>query len=427
MVENVFKNRNFRLTFFGALVSNIGATFYSFATSFFILVLTNNNSFIQGIYLAVCGVVFGITSLFGGVLSDRFNKAKIMYICDYLKAIIIAIPAIFLFFNFDNTFILTLLFISGVLGNIVSAIFSPASASLLPMIIEEDQLQQGNAYFSILNSLQAIFGIVLAGILYSLLPIKFLFIVIASCYALSGLSEMFIKYEFVRSEVKLTVKQTFTDIKDGAKYMFTSNILMALISTIIFINFFFSPVESNFISYFIETDVATSSYLFDNIFKPEMWSSIISVCFGVSSLIAAFIISKKRQEESVARKLKFWLSVLPVVLILDTICYYFFVEKNPMLNYFLVSFCTLYFVIGISLTNFNIRITTKMLTIVDKDNLGKVNSLMSIGTQGLIPLASFLAGIVLRDLGSFYLLLICSIGLVIPVLLFVLNKHINEL
>ena len=33
-MENVFKNRNYRLTCFGALVSNVGAMFYSFAVRF---------------------------------------------------------------------------------------------------------------------------------------------------------------------------------------------------------------------------------------------------------------------------------------------------------------------------------------------------------------------------------------------------------
>ena len=43
-MENVFKNKNFVLSFFGGLVSNIGAIFYSFAVSFYILDITGNNA-----------------------------------------------------------------------------------------------------------------------------------------------------------------------------------------------------------------------------------------------------------------------------------------------------------------------------------------------------------------------------------------------
>ena len=45
-----------------------------------ILKITDNNALIQGLYLAVGGIVFCVVTLFGGVISDRFNKAKIMYI-----------------------------------------------------------------------------------------------------------------------------------------------------------------------------------------------------------------------------------------------------------------------------------------------------------------------------------------------------------
>ncbi len=54
--ENVFSNRNFRLVFLGALVSELGALLYSFAVSFYILEISGNSAFLQGLYLALCGV-----------------------------------------------------------------------------------------------------------------------------------------------------------------------------------------------------------------------------------------------------------------------------------------------------------------------------------------------------------------------------------
>ena len=81
--ENVFYNRNFRLVFLGALVSELGALLYSFAVSFYILQISGNNAFLQGLYLALCSVAMLLFTPVGGVLGDRFSKAKIMYICDF--------------------------------------------------------------------------------------------------------------------------------------------------------------------------------------------------------------------------------------------------------------------------------------------------------------------------------------------------------
>ena len=62
-VRNVFTNKNFVLAFLGAFVSNMGNILYSFAVSFYILYLTNNNALIQGLYLATGGIVFTIVVL----------------------------------------------------------------------------------------------------------------------------------------------------------------------------------------------------------------------------------------------------------------------------------------------------------------------------------------------------------------------------
>ena len=62
-MQNVFRNKNFVLIFLGALVSNIVRLFYSFAVSYWILDITNNNAIIQGAYLGVCVITFVLFSL----------------------------------------------------------------------------------------------------------------------------------------------------------------------------------------------------------------------------------------------------------------------------------------------------------------------------------------------------------------------------
>lgn len=58
---------------------------YSFAVSFYILEISGSNAFLQGLYLAVCGVVMLVFTPLGGVLGDRYSKSRIMYLCDYGK------------------------------------------------------------------------------------------------------------------------------------------------------------------------------------------------------------------------------------------------------------------------------------------------------------------------------------------------------
>ena len=428
--KNVFTNRNFTLTFLGALVSNIASLFYSFAVSFYILKITDNNAFIQGLYLAVGGVTFGVVTLFGGVISDRFNKAKIMYICDYLKGIVIIGFTLFLMFVIkSNTGQVVALFIVAVLSNAIAGIFTPASSALLPQIVEEESFQQAQSYFSILNSFQSIVGVILAGVLYTLIPINTLFLIVGGCYILSAISEMFIRYnsEYEKHDEKLTMKVVFGDIKDGVKYLVSLKAILVVMICILFINFFFSPIFDNFIPYFIATDVAGTNYFFSETLEPEMWSSFFSMAFGIGSLIMGIVLSILPQKEKCNRTLRYSLLSLSIVLALFTLFYFLFTRNNIDINTLLIITVVIFFVVGIVIVLTNVPSSVAMMRIVDKDKFGKVSSVMNIGSQGLIPVAMFLGGLAITYLGSVGLLAVCSGGLIITALVLFFARPVRDL
>ena len=427
-MENVFKNRNYRLTFFGALVSNVGALLYSFAVSFYILEITENNAFLQGLYLALCGAFNLIFTPIGGVLGDRFHKGKIMFVCDYLKGGVILLATLAMILLQNPAAHLVILFAAGILGNAIGGVFSPASGALLPHIVEERQLQQANSYFTIMQSLQSIVGVVLAGVLYATFPIHLLFLIVGVCYVASGVSEMFIRYSHERKEGKLTIKSALSDFGEGLRYIKAQKALLALMAAILFINFFFSPVASNFIPYFIKTDLAAAEhYLLDSLLKPELWSSVLSVLIGVSSMVGALILSARPQKEKVGRSVSRWLFGMAVILALMTAGYWILVARGVSLNAFLILMAVGCLFIGFDVVQINIPTNTAIMRIVDRDKLSKVNSVISISSQGLIPIASVLAGAVLQGFGSTALLLTCTIGFFATALMLLFNRRVGEI
>lgn len=426
--KNVFTNRNFRLVFLGALVSEIGAILFNFAAGFYILEISGNNAFLQGLILALSGAVMLIMTPIGGVLGDRINKATIMFICDYIKGgLIILTNVLMLLFRSPGAHIALLFFVS-ITGSAVSGIFSPAAGSLLPHIVEEDQLQQGNSYFSIKNSLQGIIGIVLAGVLYSAMSIYALFFLVGACYVASGVSEMFIRYEHKRPQERLTVRVALGDIKGGVKYLGTQRAIVALMASILFINFFLSPVTGNFIPFFIKTDVAGApSYIFSRLLTPELWASVFSVLTGISSLVGAVILSSRPQIEKVGRMTALLLCWTAVVMIALAVSYWQLVARGVSLNAFLLLFCLGCIILGALIVNINIPLNTTVMRVIDKDMLSKVSSLISIASQGLIPIASVLAGAVLQYMGSTVLLAVCALGFTAAAVMLLLSKSAREI
>ena len=426
--RNVFRSRNYRLVFFGALVSELGALLHSFAVSFYILQISGNNAFMQGLYLALCSVAMLVFTPVGGVLGDRFNKAKIMYVCDFCKGgtIILATVLMLIFPGADAH--IAILFALGIIGNIISGIFNPASGALLPHIVDADQLQQANSYFTIKSSLESILGVVLAGILYAAMPIHTLFFLVGATFLASGVSETLIRCPHTPAADRLTLNSAVRDMGEGLNYLKTQKAILALIGSIVFINFFFAPVASNFLPYFVRTDVAGApSYLLDSVLTPELWSSVISVCVGIGSLLGAAVLSARRPAEKCGHAVAVRVCLSAAVIVSLALGYWLLVDRGNGLNTFLPFFCAGGFVTGILLSCINIPITTAMMRVVDKDKLSKVTSIISIGSQGMIPIATVLAGAVLQTFGSSVLLFACSLGFAVTAAMLLMNKSVREL
>jgi len=426
--DNVFRNRNYRLVFFGALVSELGALLYNFAVSFYILQISGNSAFLQGLYLALCGAAMLVFTPVGGVLGDRFSKAKIMYLCDYIKGgmIILATVLMLLFREADAH--IAILFALGILGNVISGIFTPAAGALIPQIVETEKLQQANSYFTIKSSLEGILGVVLAGVLYAALPIYTLFFMVGACFVASGISEMLIRCLYTPSAEQLTLRVAVNDMRDGLCYLKTQKAILALLGAVLFINFFAAPVTGNFLPYFVRTDLAEAeSYLLDHVLTPELWSSVISVCIGIGSLIGAAILSARRPAEKCGHTVAIQLCVNAAVIIALSVAYWLLVDRGDGLNIFLPLFCAGGFVTGLQLAFINIPISTAIMRVVDRDKLSKVNSIISVGSQGMIPIASVLAGVVLQALGSAPLLFTCALGFTATAVLLLVNRPVRDL
>ena len=426
--NNVFMSKNFRLAFLGSLISDLAGVLYSFAISFYILEISDNNAFLQGLYLALCSVALLLTTPVGGVLGDRYNKAKIMFICDLIPGGIVLLSALCMLSFPGYRSQLLILFIVGILGNAILGISMPVSASLLPDLVEDGQLQQANAYYSAKSSLLSIIGIVLAGILYGTFPIIAIVLIVGICYTLSGISEMFINYTHTASDEKMTVSLFIADTKEGFSYLRSQKPIMALMAASLFINFFINPVESNFIPFFIKTDLKSETdYLFSRTITPELWSSVFNVLLAVSTLIGSLIISTKDQENKCGHKTALRLCAVAGTMIAATLVYWSFTLSYISLNAMLLVFCAVHVAIGVLIAYLNIPTSTVMMRKVETEKLSKVSSLITILSMGLTPFGSIMAGFVLQVFGSTPLLTVCSLGCLITALLLLFNKHVKEL
>lgn len=172
---------------------------------------------------------------------------------------------------------------------------------------------------------------------------------------------------------------------------------------------------------------AAPAYLFDSFLKPELWSSVFSVCIGASSLIGAAILSARKQEEKCGQKVTVRLCVLSGVMIVLAAGYWWLADQGVSINGFLMLFCAGCLVVGFLLSFINIPLNTVIQSRVERNMLSKAGSFISIGSQGMIPIASVLAGAALQAFGSSVLLIICAAGFTVTAVLMLTNRNVKPI
>lgn len=135
-----FKVRNFNLLFSGQTVSIIGDALYMVALPWLILT-TGGNAQELGIVLAAYGIPRAGSMLLGGWLSDRLRPRRLMLIADTMRMLLVGILAALALWGHPALW--QLCAVAAPLGAFGGA-FMPASMSILPETLSNEDLQAGN-------------------------------------------------------------------------------------------------------------------------------------------------------------------------------------------------------------------------------------------------------------------------------------------
>jgi MFS family permease len=158
---SAFRSRNFRLYFSGRLVSQIGTWMQRTSVSWLVFTMTHS-SLMLGVSAFASQFPSFLFSLFGGVLSDRYSKKRILLItqtASMLQAVLMAALVISKQYN-----VWEILFLSTLLG-IINAFDSPARQSMINDIIDtKDDLPNALALTSSINNFSRLIGPAIAGL-----------------------------------------------------------------------------------------------------------------------------------------------------------------------------------------------------------------------------------------------------------------------
>ncbi|HZD56867.1 MAG TPA: MFS transporter [Anaerolineales bacterium] len=232
--------RDFRLLFAGATTSLLGDQFALIATPWLVLQLSGD-PLMLGIVLALEGIPRAGFMLIGGAITDRLSPRAIMLTADFMRFVLTGLMAFVVFTGLAEMWMLYAFSLS---FGLVAGFAIPAQNSIVPVLVEERDLQAGNSLIMGVTQLAGFVGPTIAGLLIggysnSSLGIGLAFALDAVTFAVSAICLWLIRMGRGQhaSADSLDKESLWTSILTGMKYLWADEGLRLMLLVITAVNF----------------------------------------------------------------------------------------------------------------------------------------------------------------------------------------------
>jgi len=268
-------NRNLALILSGQLVSQIGDKFHMLAVAFLVLKTTGSPAK-MGIVL-FCSVFPGmLLGFISGAFLDRYSRKAIIVGADLARGLIVT--AICMLFYLE-ALSFPMLLAAQVLISACTAFFDPAIPTIIPQIVEREQLPRANSQTQFVSGISAIIGPVLGGLTVAWAGYLPVFIINAGSYLISAGFESFIRLPAHERPASGQTK-IVDDIVEGCRYVYLRSSLVIILVMVGVIHFFVGSIGA--VVPVLATNLSGGGA--ENI-------GLIQTCIGLGTVLAALFIS----------------------------------------------------------------------------------------------------------------------------------------
>jgi MFS family permease len=372
---NVLSIRDFQLLFAGTATSLLGDQFTLIATPWLVLQLTGD-PLVLGTVLALEGIPRALFMLFGGAITDRFSPRIILLISDIIRFVLAALLA---FVVLSGTVQIWMLYAFGLAFGLVAGFAVPAGNSIVPMVVDEKDLEAGNSIVMGGGQLVGFVGPVVAGILIgnfsdSLFGVGLAFALDAATYAISALMLWLMRSGgTVPSLADIAGKESvWVSIMAGLKYVWDDQALRLMFLVIIAINFLFvGPI-------LVGIPVLADQRLIEG----ARAFGLLMSAFAIGNL-GGYLVAGSLPRPS-GRMMRLLLIALLAAFGIATVLIGFI--SSMWLDFGLM------LLLGLGNGYITIILFTWIQTRVPKTMLGRIMSLVTLSSIGLLPISQALSG-----------------------------------
>lgn len=233
--RGVLKNRNFFFLWLGQIISQIGDRLDQMALIGFIAQRSPGNTLQLATLLSFTILPVFVVGPIAGVYVDRWDRRKTMFICDFLRGLLVLLIPLYII---DAKMSLLPLYCVVFLLFSIGRFFVPAKLAIVPELVPKEQLLLANSLVNTTGMIAATVGFGIGGMVVALLGVKGGFYLDGVSFFLSSLLIFSIRLKpkhnigliKLGKEIAEVIKKSiFAEIKEGIKYLLEQKEMRAII------------------------------------------------------------------------------------------------------------------------------------------------------------------------------------------------------
>ncbi|MDV2581300.1 MFS transporter [Alkalibacillus haloalkaliphilus] len=364
----LYRNRSFVLYFFTFLASSLSVAFFLFTVNWYVVDYLRLE--------AMLGLVFFASSiprllfmLIGGAIADRVNKATVMLLSDFTKAVLLILVIGLLIFDLVSIWVLVgLAFLFGLLD----AFFWPASSSLFPKLVDREQLTRANSIVHTTQRFSVIAGPLIAGVVIGFGSYELMFGLVSLMLLLAAVVDLYLRKRVgLDEEEQQTHPSVWRSVMDGIRYVKESPFLLTLMLTSVSLNLFLSgPLQ-----------VGLPIFARNVIGGGEFTYSLLSGVLGAGMLIGAVLVGVIN-----VNRRRGLVSLISIVA-LGVFMIAFSLTGELWVSLLVIS------LVGLTLSIIDVPILSAIQAHTDEKYIGRMMSLISFASMGLLPVSFLLTSV----------------------------------
>ncbi len=378
----IWRDLNFLRLFFTSIISSFGDSAYFILLGWFVISITGS-ALALGTTLTAASIPRLIFMLVGGAAADRMSRKTILMASLLVRAAVLILFALMLLrshgaFHAISAYVLAVVF------GIVDAFYWPASGSILPMVVDSKNLPVANGFIQTSQQLSGVMGPIIASGLLFMKNYGLMFMSIAVLYIASTLVLMFLRlretdadtnsYSAANSASADSPTSAWQSIVNGIRYTISIRILAWIMISSLLINLvFMGPIN-------IGLPVLVKSMGW-----PGTVYGTFEAAIGVGAIAGGLMTTAMNGLRGHFR----WLALFGVVMGIGLGLMGWI--RTPWQGIAIMA-C-----MGITLALINIPVMTYIQTIVDYDKLGRVMSLLSFMSLGLVPVSYAISSLIVSQ------------------------------